>query len=126
MPDLGAPINTILALGLVYYAQQWAFPSFSITAPFTKAVSSIRSRGVKQKEPETKDEFDGSYMWTPQKFPEVLVWEQFTPMSLQKFNGKDEKRILLAINRKVFDVTAGASFYGPGEWYILESGLSLG
>lgn len=39
----------------------------------------------------------------------------FTIEELRKYNGKDNERILIAVNGKVFDVTAGKSFYGPGN-----------
>jgi hypothetical protein len=37
----------------------------------------------------------------------------FTPQTLQRYNGLDGRRILLAINGIVFDVSAGRNFYGP-------------
>lgn len=41
----------------------------------------------------------------------------FTPKTLEKYNGVNNKRILIAVNKKVFDVTKGKSFYGPGGTY---------
>ena len=41
----------------------------------------------------------------------------FTLEELRPYNGKDNARILVAVNGKVFDVTSGRSFYGPGMWF---------
>lgn len=37
----------------------------------------------------------------------------FTPAELRRYDGVQDPRILMAINRKVFDVTKGCKFYGP-------------
>ena len=77
------------------------------------------------------------YNKVPEQHPQCLVHKQYTPLELSVFNGKQgtEGRILLAIERRakakdekeakgwrevrlertVFDVTAGRSFYGPGK-----------
>ncbi|RPA92987.1 cytochrome b5 [Choiromyces venosus 120613-1] len=47
----------------------------------------------------------------------AIVFKTFTPKTLQPFNGTDNPKVYLAVNRKVFDVTAGKSFYGPGGPY---------
>ena len=47
----------------------------------------------------------------------AIVFRTFTPKTLQPFNGTDDARVYLAVNRKVFDVTAGKGFYGPGGPY---------
>jgi len=40
----------------------------------------------------------------------------FTLEQLQEFDGRGEGgRILIAVNGKVFDVTRGSRFYGPGN-----------
>lgn len=39
----------------------------------------------------------------------------FTLAQLKEFDGLQNPRILMAINGKVFDVTRGKKFYGPGE-----------
>lgn len=49
--------------------------------------------------------------------PEPMVYTVFTPSSLEKFNGESDPRVLLAVKGKVFDVTNGKSFYGPGGPY---------
>lgn len=38
----------------------------------------------------------------------------FTPAELRRYDGVQDPRILMAINGKVFDVTKGRKFYGPG------------
>ncbi|CAZ79862.1 unnamed protein product [Tuber melanosporum] len=48
---------------------------------------------------------------------QAIVFKTFTPKTLQPFNGTDNARVYLAVNRKVFDVTAGKGFYGPGGPY---------
>lgn len=59
-----------------------------------------------------------AYNWRPQKHPHTQLSRTWTPQELQKYDGKDpnheDGRILFAIRRKVYDVTAGRSFYGPG------------
>lgn len=43
----------------------------------------------------------------------------FTIQELREFDGtKGDGRILVAINGKVFDVTKGKHFYGPGTHYL--------
>lgn len=39
----------------------------------------------------------------------------FTLEQLREYDGSRSPRILLAVNGKVFDVTKGSKFYGPGE-----------
>lgn len=46
-----------------------------------------------------------------------IVEGRFTPLSLAKFNGTDDPKILIAVRGKVYDVSNGASFYGPGGPY---------
>lgn len=48
--------------------------------------------------------------------------KDFTIQELREFDGtKNDGRILVAINGKVFDVTKGRHFYGPGELAIILS-----
>ncbi|KAI5858567.1 cytochrome b5-like heme/steroid binding domain-containing protein [Tricharina praecox] len=46
-----------------------------------------------------------------------MVFKTFTPSTLRPFNGVDDPRVMLGVQGKVFDVTAGKSFYGPGGPY---------
>jgi predicted heme/steroid binding protein len=48
---------------------------------------------------------------------EPLVFTYYTPTELAVFDGKTNKRILMGIRGRVYDVTAGANFYGPGGPY---------
>lgn len=58
------------------------------------------------------------FMSTPaQVNAEPPTQTAFVPSTLQKFNGKDDPKVYLAVKGKVFDVTAGKGFYGPGGPY---------
>jgi len=48
---------------------------------------------------------------------EPIVFTYYTPIELAEFDGKKNKRILMGIRGRVYDVTAGAHFYGPGGPY---------
>ena len=93
--DLGAPVNTVLLLAIVYFTQRLIFPPAS--AP-TKLAT----------------EYKSDYSWMPATHPPTVLFQTYTPKTLEPFHGKDGGRILLAIKGVVFDVTAGRSFYGPG------------
>ncbi|KAE9609274.1 hypothetical protein Lal_00020136 [Lupinus albus] len=48
---------------------------------------------------------------------------EFTPNHLSQFNGTDpSKPIYVAVKGRVFDVTTGKSFYGPGGPYAMFAG----
>ena len=49
----------------------------------------------------------------PKSHPPTLLFKTYTPKTLSPFSGQDGSRILLAIKRVVYDVTAGRNFYGP-------------
>lgn len=53
----------------------------------------------------------------PKSHPPTLLYQTYTPKTLEPFDGKEGKRILLAINGVVYDVTAGRNFYGPNGMY---------
>lgn len=56
------------------------------------------------------------YNWRPAKHDRPQKWEQFTPTQLAIFDGNQEGgKVLIAVRRKVYDVTQGKSFYGPGQ-----------
>ena len=44
---------------------------------------------------------------------EPIVFTYYDPVELSEFDGKKNKRILMGIRGRVYDVTAGAHFYGP-------------
>ena len=95
--DLGTPVNTALLLYILYSIQRILFPSNSV--------------------PKTiPNEFKNGYTWMPKSHPPTLLYQTYTPKTLEPFNGQDGKRILLAIKGIVYDVTAGRNFYGPSEY----------
>ena len=52
---------------------------------------------------------------------EPMKKRDFTPQELLEYDGVKQKRVLLAVNFKVFDVTRGKDFYGPGRFIKRES-----
>jgi len=78
------------------------------------------------------------YNWIPDRHPDVNCYRKYTAKQLRPFNGLNEKekdggKILLAImntgrkgeklERTVFDVSAGRTFYGPGQSCSRASGI---
>lgn len=57
--------------------------------------------------------FKKSLAPTFQKPIEPLPRGDYTPKELRKYNGVSDPHILMAVKGKVYDVTAGAMFYGP-------------
>ncbi|PHH61677.1 hypothetical protein CDD81_8088 [Ophiocordyceps australis] len=49
--------------------------------------------------------------------PPATVFETFTPRTLLPHNGTAGARVLLAVRGRVFDVSPGRNFYGPGGPY---------
>lgn len=49
--------------------------------------------------------------------PAPTVFRTFTPPDLKPFNGADRQEVYLAVRGKVFDVSSGRNFYGPGGPY---------
>lgn len=49
--------------------------------------------------------------------PAPLVFKTFTPPTLEPYNGLNGQPVYLAVRGKVFDVTPGRNFYGPGGPY---------
>lgn len=47
-----------------------------------------------------------------------LEKQDFTLEELKEYNGVSNPRILIAVNGKVFDVTRGKGFYGPGFYFF--------
>lgn len=66
-----------------------------------------------------------AYNWRPSAHSETIVWRTWRPEELSGYDGtsegKEGGRILFAIRRKVYDVTTGGSFYGPGQYYTMDS-----
>ncbi|KAJ3992415.1 cytochrome b5-like heme/steroid binding domain-containing protein [Lentinula boryana] len=96
--DVGTPINTALLLFILYSVQKIVFPSTSLPK-------------------EIPHEFRNGYSWLPKSHQPTVLFKTYTPKTLAPFHGKDNGRILLAINGTVFDVTAGRNFYGPNGMY---------
>ncbi|KAI9762157.1 MAG: hypothetical protein M4579_000637 [Chaenotheca gracillima] len=51
------------------------------------------------------------------KGPAPTVFRTFTPPTLLPFSGANNTPIYFAVNGRVFDVSAGRNFYGPGGPY---------
>ena len=51
------------------------------------------------------------------KPPTPTVFKIFTPPTLLPYNGTDRQEVYLAVRGRVFDVTPGRNFYGPGGPY---------
>ncbi|KAM0789636.1 hypothetical protein ACM66B_000440 [Microbotryomycetes sp. NB124-2] len=71
---------------------------------------------------------DKDYNWRPSRHStlDALEWKQYTPQDLRAFDGTNDQlencRILFAIRRKVYDVSSGRGFYGPGGPYAIFAG----
>lgn len=91
------PLNLLLLIPIAYLAWDILFPRVEL-APGAPIPSS----------------YEEAYLWRPKTHTPVTVWKKYSPVTLEEFDGKRNPRILLAINRVVYDVTAGKSFYGPG------------
>ncbi|GAA5825635.1 hypothetical protein JCM5353_007515 [Sporobolomyces roseus] len=64
----------------------------------------------------------GYYNYRP-RHSKPAKWETFTPLELSQFTGNQQGgKVLIAIRRKVYDVTSGKSFYGPGGPYEIFAG----
>ncbi|BGP25482.1 Dihydrodipicolinate synthase [Rhodotorula toruloides] len=68
----------------------------------------------------------GEYHWRSATHPKSEVWRRWTTKELRGFDGTDPAkeggRILFAIRRKVYDVSSGRNFYGPGGPYAIFAG----
>lgn len=51
------------------------------------------------------------------KAPPPIVFRTFTPPELKPYNGEKMMPVYIAVRGKVFDVTPGRHFYGPGGPY---------
>lgn len=49
--------------------------------------------------------------------PAPIVFKTFTPPTLRPFDGTNSQPVYVAVNGRVFDVTSGRNFYGPGGPY---------
>ncbi|KAM3432860.1 hypothetical protein NHJ13734_006711 [Beauveria thailandica] len=51
------------------------------------------------------------------KPPAPIVFRTYTPRTLLPFNGQDGSPVYMAVRGRVFDVSSGRNFYGPGGPY---------
>ncbi|CAK7202599.1 Dihydrodipicolinate synthase [Sporothrix eucalyptigena] len=51
------------------------------------------------------------------KDPPATVFRTYTPRTLLPFDGKEGRPVFLAVRGRVFDVSSGRNFYGPGGPY---------
>ncbi|KAK6458980.1 cytochrome b5-like heme/steroid binding domain-containing protein [Scheffersomyces xylosifermentans] len=82
-------LTLILVLIVIFFLARSILSDISVTNPF----------GAKEKEDET------------------IIEGKFTPLTLAKYNGKDSPKVFIAVRKRVFDVSQGSSFYGPGGPY---------
>lgn len=110
------PLNAALAIIVVYL-----FISLLLPYRIDKLTPSIEKARM------TSANHNNSYSYLPEH-PPVMLWKKYTPRTLAVHDGSDfeiqgsrakrsreDSKILLAISGKVFDVTKGSHFYGPGE-----------
>ncbi|PWN53491.1 cytochrome b5 [Violaceomyces palustris] len=112
------PLNLALLLVLIYVIVPVLLPKDPNGPTLLPPLSAARSHL-------TVPTSTSTYSYLPSKHPNTTVWTRYTPRTLAVFDGTNppsgdanqEPTILLAINRKVFDVTKGKNFYGPGGPY---------
>jgi membrane-associated progesterone receptor component len=51
------------------------------------------------------------------KPPPPTVFRTFTPQTLLPYNGENNMPVYLSVRGRIFDVTSGRNFYGPGGPY---------
>ncbi|KAK5996658.1 Damage response protein 1 [Cladobotryum mycophilum] len=51
------------------------------------------------------------------KLPPPVIFRTYTPHTLLPFNGEDDQPVYFAVRGRVFDVSRGRNFYGPGGPY---------
>ncbi|KAL8278000.1 hypothetical protein RQP46_009632 [Phenoliferia psychrophenolica] len=107
--QLTNPLNVVL-LVLALYLLATLLPP----APFIPSPSSLPASPAE-------------YNWRPAKHADAIVWRTWRPEELRGYDGtrhdgEEKGRIMFAIRRKVYDVTSGRSFYGPGGPYAIFAG----
>ncbi|SPO23555.1 related to Membrane steroid binding protein [Ustilago trichophora] len=108
------PLNIVLLFALLYIVIPLIRPTSPSSSRWTPTVAEARSHLTAPSD---------RYTYLPPAHPDTVEWTKYTPRTLAVYDGTgtgdqdDGSRILLAINRKVFDVTKGKNFYGPGGPY---------
>lgn len=107
------PLNLVLLLCILYILFPLIRPFSPSSSRWTPTLAAARSHLAAPSD---------RYTYLPPHHPDLVEWTKYTPRTLAVFDGTgsttdDGSRILLAINRKVFDVTKGKNFYGPGGPY---------
>ncbi|KNE61051.1 hypothetical protein AMAG_06806 [Allomyces macrogynus ATCC 38327] len=92
---LTSPVNAALAAALALYLWRVWWPSSSWATDL--AASADHAPNLDATEP-------------------ILI-RSFTPRELAHYDGKQTDKIYVAVLGRVFDVTAGKAFYGPGGPY---------
>ena len=54
---------------------------------------------------------------SPPKPPKIVENRDYTPKELIAKNGQNDSLIYIAVKGKIYDVSSGKSFYGPGSAY---------
>lgn len=114
-PIINNPLNLALLAFLLYLTVPLVLPANPFSSRWTPTLTEARSHLSAPSD---------RYSYLPPHHPDVVEWTKYTPRTLavhdgtgpREDNGKPS-RILLCINRKVFDVTKGSNFYGPGGPY---------
>ena len=120
MPSgLGTPVNTALFIYILYSVQRIFFPSVTKQPSLLSAESAHSASATISTRTGIPHEFKAGYSWMPKSHSPTVLFRIYTPKTLEPFNGSENGRILLAINRIVFDVTSGRSFYGPSKCDVL-------
>ncbi|PWN28782.1 cytochrome b5, partial [Jaminaea rosea] len=114
-PIASNPVNVLLFFVLLYH----------INGLLPAPLSTLSPKIIKARH-------SNLYSSLPPEHPKSTVWMDYTPKTLAVYDGTGKKeatepgtgrpeqgppRILLSINRRVFDVTSGARFYGPDGPY---------
>lgn len=120
------PINLVLSIYLAYRFYQLFLPRLRFDELNDLESDKRRQVGI-DRQPKHRRPLVGvdrplpdqpiQYNWKPDRFPETLVWRTYTPLELSEFDGRNDKKILFAVNRVVYDVSPGRNFYGPDGPY---------